>query len=63
MMSLEIRDLVLEQDAGVLSLPYWTTSYKSLVTSISMRLCGSCVHKNVKVSTAVRAEVVKDDEA
>ncbi len=59
-MELEVRDLVLERDSGVGSVPYWTPSYKNLLASITIRLCGECVQNNVKVQTTVRAEVTKE---
>lgn len=62
-LSLDVRDLVLERDSGVHSAPYWTSSYKSVVVDISTRLCAECVRAYVKVSMNVRAEVVKDEDA
>jgi len=56
-MSLDVRDLVLDRDSGVRSSAYWTTSYKTLVSSVEMRLCAACVASHVKVSLSVEAKV------
>jgi len=56
-MSLDVRDLILDRDSGVGSRAYWTTSYKTPSSSIEMRLCSSCVGSYVKVSVAVDAKV------
>lgn len=56
-MSLDVRDLVLDRDSGVGTRPYWTTSYKTQVSSVEMRLCAACVTRHVKVAVAVEAKV------
>lgn len=56
-LQVEIRDLHLERDSGTRSAPYWTPSWKSVRTHVTVRLCQKCTAENVKVRAAVTAEV------
>ncbi len=57
--TVEVRGLRLERDAGVHARPYWQPSYRSVETSIKTILCGACVRACVQIDCSVQATLEK----
>ena len=52
--SLEVKEMKLERDAGVGSRPYWTADYRT-GSKIETVLCDACQSSSVSVSTSASA--------
>ena len=59
--SLEIKEMKLERDAGVSSRPYWTSDYRN-GTKLETILCDGCQRSNVSVTTTVSATLTSAKE-
>jgi hypothetical protein len=59
--SLEIKEMRLERDAGVASRPYWTSDYRS-GTKLDTVLCEGCQKNHVSITTAVSATLTNAKE-
>jgi hypothetical protein len=59
--SLEIKEMKLERDAGVGSRPYWTSDYRN-GTKLETILCADCQRSNVSVTTTVSATLANVKE-
>ena len=52
--TLEVKEMKLEREAGISSRPYWAADYRS-GTKLEVVLCDGCQRNNVSVTAAVSA--------
>lgn len=56
---LTVRRLELDRDKGVSSRPYWTPSYRTVVTSIASVACDECLAGKINVAVVVDATMAQ----
>jgi hypothetical protein len=56
---LTVRRLELDRDKGVSSRPYWTPSYRTVVTSIASVVCDECLAGKINVAVVVDATMAQ----
>lgn len=59
--SLEIKEMKLERDAGVGSRPYWSTDYRN-GSKLETVLCDGCQRSSVSITTSVSATLANAKE-
>ena len=59
--TLEVKEMRLERDAGVTSRPYWIADYRS-GSKMEVVLCESCQRSSISVTTSVSATLANAKE-
>ena len=59
--SLEVKEMKLERDAGVGSRPYWSADYRS-GSKLEVVLCDVCQRSSVTIATSVSATLAQAKE-
>ena len=59
--TLEVKEMKLERDAGVTTRPYWTSDYRS-GSKLESVLCEDCKRASVSISAAVSATLANAKE-
>jgi hypothetical protein len=59
--TLEVKEMKLERDAGISSRPYWRADYHS-GSKLEVILCDGCQKSSVSISTAVAATLANVKE-
>lgn len=60
-MTLEVKEMKLERDAGITTRPYWNSDYRS-GSKLESVLCEDCKRSNVTISAAVSATLANARE-
>jgi hypothetical protein len=59
--TLEVKEMKLEREAGISSRPYWSADYRS-GTKLEVVLCDNCQQSSVSITTAVSATLANVKE-